>query len=95
MVDEIVDCSRHDGGDTVGGQPAEACASLVLQTTTFLRAGLRFGVIGGATLTFDSDGERFSVSASGDSAALWRGAVVVRVPQHRKALCEALFEPPG
>jgi hypothetical protein len=40
---------------------------LVLQTTTFLRAGLRIGVKGNATLTFTVDGEPFPVSVTIDA----------------------------
>jgi hypothetical protein len=56
------------GSGRYGGQPtSEACASLVLQTTTFIRAGLRFGVKGTATLTFTCDGESFPVTVSIDT----------------------------
>jgi hypothetical protein len=51
------------GSGRYGGRPtSESCASLVLQTTTFLRAGLRFGMKGGGTLTYTVDGESFPVS---------------------------------
>jgi len=39
----------------------------VLRTTTFLRAGLRFGVKGTATLTFDCDGDPFPVTVTIDT----------------------------
>ena len=56
------------GSGRSGGRPtSEACGSLVLQTTTFLRAGLRFGVKGNATLTFTADGEPFPVSVTIDT----------------------------
>jgi hypothetical protein len=52
-----------------GGRPtSEACNSLVLQITTFRRAGLRFGVRGYSTLTFTSDYEQpFAVTIETDT----------------------------
>src|SRR5262245_57441604 len=51
-----------------GGRPtSEACASLVLRTTTFLRGGLRYGLKGTATLTFDYDGDPFPVTVEIDT----------------------------
>jgi hypothetical protein len=56
------------GSGRYGGRPtSEACASLVLQTKTFLRAGLRFGVKGTATITFECDGDPFPVAVTIDT----------------------------
>lgn len=56
------------GSGRYGGRPtSEACGSLVLQTTTFRRAGLRAGVKGEATLTFNCDGELFPVVVTIDT----------------------------
>jgi hypothetical protein len=55
-------------GSGRSGRPSyESAASLVLCTTTFARAGLRFGVRGSATLTFTSDGESFPVAIEIDT----------------------------
>jgi len=48
------------GSGRYGGRPtSEGCASLVLRTTTFVRAGLGFGVKGTATVTFECDEDPF------------------------------------
>ena len=51
------------GSGRYGGRPtSEACASLVLSTTTFLRAGLRAAMKATASITFTAGGERFPVA---------------------------------
>ena len=56
------------GSGRSGGRPTyESCASLVLTTTTFARAGLRAGVTGEATLTFANFGEPLPVSTMIDT----------------------------
>jgi hypothetical protein len=55
-------------GSGRSGRPSyESTRSLILCTTTFARAGLRFGVRGNATLTFTSDGESFPVAIEIDT----------------------------
>jgi len=56
------------GSGRTGGRPTyESTGSLVLRTTRFARAGLRFGLRGGATLAFTCDGESFPVAVTIDT----------------------------
>lgn len=56
------------GSGRSGGRPTyESCASLVLSTTTFARAGLRTGLKRTVTLTFANSGEPFPVSITIDT----------------------------
>ena len=56
------------GSGRTGGRPTwESTGSLVLRTTSFARAGLRFGMRGVATLTFTCDGDPFPVAVTIDT----------------------------
>lgn len=56
------------GSGRTGGRPTyESTGSLVLRTTSFARAGLRFGLRGTANLTFTCDGDPFPVAITIDT----------------------------
>jgi hypothetical protein len=70
-------------GSGRSGRPSyESTRSLVLCTTTFARAGLRFGVLGNSTLTFTSDHGSFSVAIEIDTTV--REAPYMRLAHARR-----------
>jgi hypothetical protein len=70
-------------GSGRSGRPSyQSTRSLILSTTTFARAGLRFGIRGNSTLTFTSDDESFPVAIEIDTTV--RQAPYMRLAHARR-----------
>lgn len=71
------------GSGRTGGRPTyESTGSLVLRTTSFAQAGLRFGVRGKATLTFHCDGDPFPLAITIDT--MDRGCPYIELEHERR-----------
>jgi hypothetical protein len=79
------------GSGRSGGRPtSEACASFVLTTTLFARAGLRPGIKGTFSLTFSEGGEdRLRVTISVDTTGTYRFLTLSHAGRNRERAAQS------